>query len=242
MLPAPSAFPLRVQPAAETVIRARACPTRHRHRHRHRHRRDVRRGPRALACIGLVLLVAGCASVPDYEYYTLDQRGLAMAGSAAGISADIRLERLQAGQALARPELMIQISPVAVDYYATAHWVSDVGELATETLRRVLESSESGEDGPTIYISGDVLEFHQLDPGAAGNTAAAVTAALRLRFEEQGTGERRARRYAIQRPIASGEPAAVARGLSGAMAALAQEISRDLATWYPARDEPVDAP
>jgi len=91
--------------------------------------------------MALVTLVCGCATKP-VRYLTLD---MDTSGSITS-GGQVAIEAIELGDALRRPELLVQASATEIEYYGDAHWVSNLTELVTEKLESEFGSAEVGHD------------------------------------------------------------------------------------------------
>jgi len=111
-----------------------------------------------------VCLVWACGSAPKIDYYTL-----AMAPSGrVTTTTNLEVERFRATQALSRPRILIAASATRVEYYATDHWVAEVGDLVQQKLAAEFGPAVAGRR--SLVVSGTVLGFEQVD-GPAGAEA-----------------------------------------------------------------------
>jgi hypothetical protein len=112
--------------------------------------------------LAALALVAGCASPPNTQFYTLD---MSPGSNVEAMPVDVVIDRLRPAQALRRGQIMIKRSPTEIEYYAEHEWAADVEELVAHKLSAELPRKSSG--APVVYVSGDILTFEQID-GADG--------------------------------------------------------------------------
>lgn len=175
--------------------------------------------------IALILtpLLAACASVPAFRYYTLDM------APRANLDAPIVLDsvRISVNEALARPEILVRTSPTKVEYYALDRWAGGLQEQLDEKLKS--EFSSRANNPYVVRISGVLMAFEQVD------TPGGVEARVKLdaRFEISGGGLPGddltfSRLYLKTEPAASATPDAVVEALSHAVEAIALEMANDI--------------
>ncbi len=165
--------------------------------------------------------LTGCVSAPKVSYYTLD-----MTPSGRGPhDVNVQVRDIQAVQGLNRPQIMIQTAPTEVDYYATADWVADVGELVRRKLAADLGPPVAGR--PTVVVSGTLLDFEEVDRGDA--TAARATLHLVVRRADAAFGPPLVDKvYEVTRTVGTRTPGAVVAVLSECVDAIAAELVADL--------------
>ncbi len=168
-------------------------------------------------------LWAGCASAPEFNYYTLDMRSSGLAKP----TANIEIAGIRPAEALARPEILIQAEPTRVEYYATDRWVSGIGSILSEKLLSEFGAPDSSRQ--TLALDGDVLAFGQIDtPGGA-------EAYIKVELSIRKTSQRRneiplfKKTYERKMPAASASPADVVKALSSGVEAIAAEVAQDIA-------------
>jgi uncharacterized lipoprotein YmbA len=162
-----------------------------------------------------VMLVAGCASTPQYRYYTIDMQPGAKIESAVQLVA----VRLDVNQALQRPEILIRTSPTQVEYYALDRWASDLQEQVTEKLRTEFGTSVSG--AKRLNLVGTLMSFEQVD--------APTGAEVQVKLEVIVDSLTFQKIYQRREPAAAATAPAVVEALSRATEAIASELAADLA-------------
>ncbi|MGD8438997.1 MAG: ABC-type transport auxiliary lipoprotein family protein [Holophagae bacterium] len=109
------------------------------------------------AVVASVLLLASCASAPKLSYYTLDMRP---SGSARS-DANLAVQRFTVTERLDRSQIVIQASPVRVEYYATARWAAGLGGMVQQKLGGELGPADA--EARVLTVSGRVTAFEQVD-------------------------------------------------------------------------------
>ncbi len=160
-------------------------------------------------------VVAGCASVPQYRFYTLDMR------PAAAFHPAVQLEavRIDVGEALKRPEILIRTSATRIDYYALDRWASGLDEQLAEKLRTEFAAAPIG--ARRVNVDGTLMAFDQVD------TPAGAEVHVKL---ELSVGALELRKiYSQTEPASAATPTAVVEALSRATEAVARAFEADLA-------------
>ncbi len=171
----------------------------------------------------LVAFVAGCVSVSEPNYYTLDMR------SSGRIETPFVLEsvRIRPGEAVSRREIMIRTSPTEIEYYATQLWAADLGEQLSEKLKAEFGPAQA--PALAVTIDGDLLAFEQVD--TKDGAEARVKLDLRVSLDPGGDGERRSFSKIYETVVAAEAQAApaVVEALSRGLESIAAELAEDLA-------------
>ena len=83
-------------------------------------------------CLTLLVagLMAGCASAPGPNLYTLNMAPSAEASSVVNIT----VGRLRVAEALQNKRILIKKSPTEIEYYAAAQWAAGLDELLAGAL------------------------------------------------------------------------------------------------------------
>lgn len=193
----------------------------------------MRHAPRMVA---VLLLLGGCASAPDIQYYTFTMGPSGETRSGV----DVAVEEIRTTEALGRRRILIQATPTRVEYYATAEWAGGLGELVTEKLRSELGPPREGR--PTVALRGTLLACGQVDTPEGARARARIRVRFRdqsrLRFEPPLLE----RTYEAERPAADGSPGSVAEALSTCLEEIAREIAMDAERLPVASAEPKPAP
>ncbi len=171
----------------------------------------------------LMLGLAGCASAPKMNYYTLDMRPAATQGPEEGIV----LDRLRVADALSGRNILIHTSPTKVEYYAVDQWAAGLDDL----LREKLEAEFHTGSTPGKWVaSGDLLDFGQED--SAQGPQACLRAVFEYRTREMGhyEGPLLRKTYEIRTPAGAGNAASVVESLSRCVEELAKAMAADTRT------------
>ncbi len=172
--------------------------------------------------IAVVLLLGGCASAPDIQYYTF---AMEPSGTARP-DVNVEVEEIRTTEALGRRRILIQADPTRVEYYATAEWAGSLGELVAEKLR--VELGPPREGLPTVALAGTLLACGQVDAPGGARARARIRVVLRdpsrLRYEPPLLE----RTYEAERPAGDGGPTSVAQALSTCLEEIASEIADDV--------------
>ncbi len=178
---------------------------------------------RKYCLVMLMVCLAGCVSVPQSNYYTLDMR------SSGQIDAHFVLDsvRIRPGEAVSRREIMIRTSPTEIEYYATQLWAADLGEQLSEKLKA--EFGPALTPSLAVTIDGDLLAFEQVD--TADGADARVKLDLRVTLDPGDDGERRSFSKIYETIVTAGtqEASAVVKALSQGLESIAVELAEDLA-------------
>ena len=171
----------------------------------------------------LMVCVAGCLSVPEPNYYTLDMRASGRVESPFVLDS----VRIHAGEAVSRREIMIRTSPTEIEYYATQLWAADLGEQLSEKLKT--------EFGPTdapvaaVNIDGDLLAFEQVDTKDGADARIKLDLRVTMDF---GAGTEPRSFSKIYETVVTAEAQAapaIVKALSRGLEKIAGELAEDLA-------------
>ena len=176
---------------------------------------------RVLGLIALAL-VAGCASAPEFKYYTLDMR----ASGGATVSYNVEIEGLRPVDALARPDILIQAEPTRVEYYATDRWVSGIGSILSEKLQAEFGPSDPSRE--TIVVDGEILGFGQVDTPAGAEAFLKIQLAFRKSSQRRTDAPVLKKIYERTLPASTPSPADVVKALSSGVEAIAAEVAQDI--------------
>lgn len=124
------------------------------------------------AAIAAALLAAlgasGCFTFkPELKYYTLDMRP----SGAAETGANLHVETVRVGEALARKDILILASPTEVEYYARGQWVAALDQLVRDKLHAEFGPRRPG--APDLFLAVEVIAFEQVDLPDGGADALA---------------------------------------------------------------------
>lgn len=168
-------------------------------------------------------VLAGCASAPNIQYFTLDMTP----SNEPTPGLRVLVDDIRVSEAVTHKDIMIKTSPTEVEYYATAQWAASLGELVTEKLQE--EFGDTAGEGELLLLSGRLMAFEQVD------VAGGAEAHLKLAVTVQGAQDARTdppvldRTYNITVPADSASPEAVVRALSVCVEKAAAEIEADMA-------------
>lgn len=176
-----------------------------------------------LSGLALMAVLVGCASVQQVDYYTLDMTSSGRVDAAITLlDVDVR-----PGEAVAKREIMIRVSPTEIEYYALHRWAADLSEQLSEKLK-----AEFGQPAPGdawASIKGDLLAFEQVDTPEGAD--ARVKMDLRIGLNDfDGKGSKTYTKvYEVVTHADAATPGAVVRALSSGVETIAAEIAADLA-------------
>ncbi len=168
-------------------------------------------------------VLAGCASAPKIDYYTLSVERSVQAGP----TLNLEVERLATTGVLAGDRILIQASPTRVEHFATARWAGGLGELVQQKLATELGPERPGRR--TVTVSGTVLACGQLD------SPAGPLAEVRLEIELRDPTLRRfdapllRRSYETTTPVRGAGVEALVGALSRGVEEIAAAIAADAA-------------
>ncbi len=170
----------------------------------------------------LILAVAACAGRTEIDYFTLDMSPSTELDPAY----NLQIDRLRPTEPLTRKEILIKKSPTQIEYWSSAHWAADVGELVTEKLAVEFGPRKEGQEALTL--KGTILAFEQVDvPGGA-------EASIKIDLELRKIGGSRydepflSRVYEVRLPAEAATPDAVVNALSKGLEGIAREIVGDV--------------
>lgn len=177
---------------------------------------------RPVCIAAAVVALAGCLSVAEGSYYTLDMRDSENVETAF----QVEVGRFATSDALSRPELLIQATPTRIEYYAVDQWASDLAEMVQEKLQVEFGPAEM----PTYRIEGDIVAFEQVDVENGAD------AHVRMRVRGYDAAQRRSSDPVLRKtydevvPAAEPTPEEVVAALSHALERIAVQIANDLST------------
>ena len=171
----------------------------------------------------VILVLAACASSPKLNYYTLSAES--SGNSQPAVTLDV--QRFQTTEALSRSGILIAASPTRVEYYATDHWVSSVGELVQQKFQAEFGPHVAGR--PTYELSGKVTAFEQVDRGGVTETRMAVDVVIRDPSKKRFEAPLLEQSFNATETAAAGNADAVAQSLSKSAEKIAAEIVAALA-------------
>lgn len=169
----------------------------------------------------VIIGLAGCASAPKMNYYTLDMRPAAPKGPEDGIAID----RLRVTDALAGRNILIHASPTQIEYYAVDQWAAGLDDL----LREKLEAEFHAGTAPVKFVaSGELLDFGQED--TPQGTQACLRATIEFRARTMGRYDEPLLRktYEFREPTETATAVSVVRALSRCAEELAGAMAVDV--------------
>jgi len=179
---------------------------------------------RKSAIVFFMCAIAGCVSVPEANYYTLDLRSSGTNDASFAIAA----MRIRASEAVSRREIMIRATPTQVEYYATHLWAAGLDEQVAEKLKAELGGPTEGA-ATEVAIVGELLAFEQVDTasGADGH----VKLELRVSRSPADSTKETVITKVYEAWVTAGERSApaVVEALSAATEQIARDIAADLA-------------
>jgi uncharacterized lipoprotein YmbA len=108
--------------------------------------------------LALAGLLCGCFTFkPELKYYTLDMRP----SGGAQPAANLQVEAIRVGEALARKDILILASPTEVEYYARGQWVAALDQLVRDKLHA--EFGPRRPEAPDLFLNVEVIAFEQVD-------------------------------------------------------------------------------
>lgn len=173
-------------------------------------------------CAVLLVLaaLAGCATAPPRNYYTLDMT------PANGQSAlNLVVDRIRTSEALSKREIMIKKSPTEVEYYATDLWAASLDELVTQKLQAEFGTLEPSR--PVLRLVGTVLAFEQIEEKGHAETIARILLQFRAEKDSLHAPPRLERVYEVRSPLPESNAGAAVEALSRALEQIAREVILD---------------
>jgi len=166
--------------------------------------------------LALAPLLAACASVPDYRYYTLDMT------PHAGVDVPLYVEqvRISVNEAIGKPEILIRTSPTRIEYYALDRWAGGLEEQVAEKLKAEFDTA-SGDSLP-VSLFGRVMAFEQVD------TPSGAEGRVKLEMTASAAGGEFTKTYAHSVPAGASSADSVVEALSRAMEGIAKELAADI--------------
>lgn len=174
-------------------------------------------------CLALLVagLMAGCATAPGPNLYTLNMAPSAEAGSTVNIA----VGRLRIAEALQNKRILIKKSPTEIEYYAAAQWAAGLDELLTEKLTVEFGPLDSGR---TAYVlSGTLLAFEQVDLPGGGEGHVRLAIEIRREGTSYYSPAALAKTYDVRLPVTAPAAGAVVEALSACLEKVAREIVAD---------------
>lgn len=168
-------------------------------------------------------LLTGCASTPQYRYYTIDMQPRAQVESAVRVS-DISI---RVNQALSKAEILVRTSPTQIEYYALDRWASGLEEQVAEKLKT--EFGRLPQDLPAVELVGTLMAFEQVDTSSGANVRVKLEIeSINPIKELKGFFPSFRKIYERTEPAAAPNAVAAVEALSRATEAIAVELGKDL--------------
>jgi ABC-type uncharacterized transport system auxiliary subunit len=175
------------------------------------------------ALIAFLVIVVGCASTPNLDYYTVD-----MNPSGKAVS-DLNLEvgHFATAEKLDRTQIVIQQTPTRIDYYSNERWAASVGEMVEHKL--IAEFGPEAEGRRGMIVSGRITAFEQVDASSGPQARVRLEVAIREAGAKRYETPLLEKTYEASRAADSNNVDAVVQALSRAIEAIAAEIAEDAA-------------
>jgi ABC-type uncharacterized transport system auxiliary subunit len=175
------------------------------------------------SAIALLVVVAGCASTPNLDFYTLDMSSSGK--TKAGLNLEV--DRFAVSEKLDRTQILIRYTPTRIDYYATERWVASVGEMVQEKL--AVEFGPAVDSRRTLIVSGRVIAFEQIDSSSGPQALARLEIVIREGGAKRFETPLLEKTYEASRAADVNSVDGVVRALSRAIEEIAAEIAADAA-------------
>jgi len=176
---------------------------------------------RILAGGMIVFVLAGCASAAKVRYFTLD---MDPSGQSTP-QVNLVVERIRAGEALARKDILIKKSPTEIEYYAAAQWAANLDELVANKLRSEFGPKHDG--AATVTVAGELLAFEQVDVPGGAEAHVRMAAMFRCSEDAPPEGLPFERIYDVRLRAASPTAPAVVEALSRCLEQIAASMAAD---------------
>jgi len=173
------------------------------------------------ALVVLLVVVAGCASTPKLDYYTVDMT----ASGKASTDLNLVVGHFATSEKLDRTQIVIQQTPTRIDYYRNERWAASVGEMVEHKL--VAEFGPAVEGRRELIVSGNVTAFEQVDESSGPRALARFEVAIREGGAKRYETPLLVKTYEASRAADSNNVDAVVRALSRALETIAADIAAD---------------
>jgi len=176
---------------------------------------------RALISVVSLVVVAGCASAPNLDYYTVDMTS----SQKASVELNLEVGRFAISERLDRTQIVIQQTPTRIDYYSNERWAASVGEM--------VEHKVAAEFGPMVdgrrilIVSGKVTAFEQVDSPSGPRALARLEVAIREGGAKRFETPLLEKTYEASRTAETNSVDGVVQALSRAIEDIAVEIAAD---------------
>lgn len=175
------------------------------------------------ALVVLLVVVAGCASAPNLDYYTVDMT------SSGKASTDLNIEvgHFAISEKLDRTQIVIQLTPTRIDYYSNERWAASIGEMVEQKLAVEFGPMVDGRHG--LIVSGRVTAFEQIDSPSGPRALAMLDVAIREGEAKRFEAPLLEKTYEASRAADTNSVDAMVQALSRALEEIAAKIAEDAA-------------
>jgi len=170
---------------------------------------------------GFIVVLSGCASAPEYRYYTVDMQPHAQLTPAARVEG----VRVVVNQALNRPEIMIRTSPTQIEYYALDRWAAGLDEQIRQKISA--EFAVAAGELPAVEIICTLMAFEQVDTPAGPQVRATIDATIQSKSSRPIISIQKL--YTVEEKAAAPGAAAAVEALSRAVEGIARLMAADIA-------------
>ena len=167
--------------------------------------------------------IAGCASAPSMNYYTLDMR----ASGGATLAGRIEIARLRVAEPLEGRNILVQTSPTKIEYYAVDQWVAGLDDLVQEKLEAEWGDAEK-ESPAQVVLEGIIQGFGQEDLPERTLAYLKLTAEFRSPNASRYDAPLLRKTYEFREPLAEDSAAGVVTTLSVCVEQLAAAMAADV--------------
>lgn len=175
------------------------------------------------ALVVLLVVVAGCASTPKLDYYTVDMT----ASGKAATNLNLVVGHFETSEKLDRTQIVIQQTPTRIDYYRNERWAASVGEMVEHKL--VAEFGPAVEGRRELIVSGRVTAFEQVDGSSGPQALARLEVAVREGGAKRFETPLLEKTYEASGAAETNSVDAVVQALSRVLEEIAAEIAEDAA-------------
>ena len=173
--------------------------------------------------IALLVVVAGCASTPNLDFYTLD---MSPSGKTK-VDFNLAVDSFTVSEKLDRTQILIQYTPTRIDYYSNERWATSVGEMVEHKL--AVEFGPAVDGRRTLIVSGRVIAFEQVDSSSGPRALARIEIAIRAGGAKRFETPLLEKTYEASRAADVNSVDGVVRALSRAIEEITAEIAADAA-------------
>jgi len=175
------------------------------------------------ALVVLLVVVVGCASTPNLDYYTVDMT----ASGKASTDLNLLVGHFATSEKLDRTQIVIQQTPTRIDYYSNERWATSVGEMVEHKL--AAEFGPAVEGRRELIVSGRVTAFEQVDGSSGPQALARLEVAIREGGAKRYETPLLEKTYEASRATDTNSVDAVVQALSRALEEIAAKIAEDAA-------------